>query len=54
MKYSETFDTKELELVQVRTAIDPSVFTITEKAPTGAFTFKTLLKHCAKQTLTAL
>ena len=27
-------------------------FTITEKAPTSAFTFKTLLRHYAKQSLT--
>ena len=27
-------------------------FTITEKAPTSAFTFKTLLRHYAKQALT--
>ena len=45
-----------------RAANDPSVFTITEKAPTrdfswlkaptGAFTFKTLLRHYAKRALT--
>ena len=44
-----------------RAANDPSVFTIMEKAPTGAFswlkvptsafTFKTLLRHYAKQAL---
>ena len=44
--------------VEIRAANDPSVFTITEKAPTrplpgpsptSAFTFKTLLRHYAKQ-----
>ena len=47
-----------------RAANDPSVFTITEKAPTrafswfkaptSAFTFKTLLRHYAKRVLTPL
>ena len=32
-----------------RAGNDPSVFTITEKAPARAFTFKTLLRHYAKQ-----
>ena len=36
--------------------IDPSVpqpvFTITKKAPTSAFTFKTLLRHYTKRALT--
>ena len=32
-----------------RAANDPSVFTITEKALTSAFAFKTLLRHYAKQ-----
>ena len=46
----------------IRAANDPSVFTITEKAPTrafswlkahtSAFTFKTLLRHYAKRALT--
>ena len=31
-----------------------SVFTITEKAPTGAFTFKNLLRHYVKRVLTPL
>ena len=47
--------------VFTRAAIDPSVFTIKEKAPgafswlkapTSAFTFKTLLRHYAKWALT--
>ena len=49
------------QVMQVRAANDPSVVTITEKAPTRAFswleaptstfTFKTLLRHYAKQAL---
>ena len=35
--------------IDVRAGNDPSVFTITEKAPARAFTFKTLLRHYAKQ-----
>ena len=35
-----------------RAANDPSVFTITEKAPTSAFTFKTFFIHYAKWVLT--
>ena len=50
----------ELDVVTSRAADDPSVFTITEKASTrafswlkaSAFTFKTLLRHYAKQVLT--
>ena len=42
--------------VHTRAVDDPSVsksvFTITEKAPTSAFTYKTLLRHYAKQALT--
>ena len=48
--------------LQVRAANDPSVFTITEKvltgafswlkAPTSALTLKILLRHYAKQALT--
>ena len=37
--------------VRSRAANYPSVFTITEKAPTSAFTFKTLLRHYAQQAL---
>ena len=35
--------------VYARAANDPSVFTIMEKALTSTFTFKTLLRHYAKQ-----
>ena len=35
-----------------RAAKDPSVLTITEKVPTLAFTFKTLLRHYAKSAST--
>ena len=38
----------------IRAANDPSVFTITEKAPTSAFTFMNLLKHYAKWAYWAL
>ena len=42
------------ELVGSRAENDPSVFITTEslKAPTSAFTFKTLLRHYARQALT--
>ena len=33
-------------------SVSQSVFTITEKAPTSAFTFKTLLRHYAKRMFT--
>ena len=36
-------------LIDDRAANDPLVFTITEKALTSTFTFKTLLRHYAKQ-----
>ena len=39
-------------LVSNRAANDPLVFTIMEKAPTSAFTFKTLFRHYAKRALT--
>ena len=37
---------------QIDPSVPQSVFTITEKAPTSAFTFKTLLRHYAKRALT--
>ena len=37
---------------QIDPSVPQSVFTITEKAPTSAFTFKTLLRCYAKQALT--
>ena len=55
-------DTTESYYGLYRASNNPSVFTITEKAPTrpfswlkapsSAFTFKTLFRHYAKQTLT--
>ena len=51
-----------LSSIVIRAADDPSVFTITEKAhtmafswlkvPTSAFTFKTLLRHYDERALT--
>ena len=38
--------------LELQTNFEDWSFTITEKAPTSAFTFKTLLRHYAKQALT--
>ena len=48
LNYLTALTAAELEL-QTKVRED---FTITEKAPTSAFTFKTLIRHIAKRTLT--
>ena len=55
---SDQLGTEHLAWKNIRAANNPAVFTITEKAfswlkaPTSAFTFKTPLRHYAKQILT--